>query len=134
MKPIFVRDAKTPEDSRLCSEWIARISGINLLDVDVFSYPATTVRCAYQSGEGPKLYVPVHPVQVLESLAPAPGSEGMLEAAALKAIICDAVATASRLGHGELFFQCSDERVIEFAQKWGFALSKIPLLKMKVGK
>lgn len=131
MKPIFIREAKTEEGS-VCAEWISRIADINLLDVDVFNY--SQVRCAYQPNEGPILFVPVHTVQVLESLAPKPGTEGLLEAAALKAIVCDAVSTAHRLGHGEIFFQCADERVIEFAQKWGFTVSKVPLLKMKVGK
>ena len=132
MKPIFVRDAKSNDDIRNCSEWAARIAKINLLDTGVFSYPATRVLCAYQHGGEPQLYMPVQSVYMLDALAPRPGSEGIIEAQALKALVADLVSTAHRTGVGEIYFPCRDERVIKFGEHNGFERFDYPMLRMKV--
>ena len=136
MKTIWVRDANTEKDARTCSEWIARIADINLLDPAVFAYPSTRVLCAYQKTEDgddkPLLYVPIQRPLMLESLAPAPGTEGLTEAVALKEVVQDAVSTAHRSGAGEIYFLCRDERVIKFAQAHGFKQVNSPLLRMKI--
>lgn len=135
LKPIWTKDATTEQEAAECAEWVAGIAGINLLDPAIFTYPTTRTIRAYQDGEQGResvLYMPEHTVRVLESLAPKPGSEGLLEAAALKAVIGDVIARAHREGIRELMFQCADHRVIGFAQKYGFYESKIPLLRKRL--
>ena len=135
MRPIWTKDATTPDEALECSQWAARIKDINLLDPVVFGYPTTRVIRAYQEGESgleSVLYMPEQTVRVLESLAPKPDSEGYLEAAALKAVIADVICRARRDGIEELMFQCADQRVIGFAKKYGFYESKIPLLRKRL--
>lgn len=135
MKPIWVKDANTEFEAQECAEWITRIADINLFDKRVLLYPTTKILRAYQEENGERsscLYMPEQTVRVLESLAPKPGSEGTMEAAALKAIMSDVISRAERDGIRELMFQCSDERVHQFIKKYGWYESKIPLFRYRI--
>jgi hypothetical protein len=135
MKPIWVKDATTEFEAQECAEWVTRISDINLADPEIFAYPNTRILRAYQEEGGKRtscLYMPEQTVRVLESLAPRPGSEGLMEAGALKAVMSDVISRAERDGIRELMFQCIDPRVHKFIQKYGWYESKIPLFRYRI--
>lgn len=129
-RPILARKSRA-EDVREMAEWLARNAANNRLDVDVLGYPATETLCAERGGTT-LLYVPVQSCLILESIGPNPKATDAEIAMSLDRIVSTAVFAARGLGHGELRFDCSDQRTFKFAQRHGFEEITLPVMRMKL--
>src|SRR5579883_1064175 len=88
MKKIWIRPA-LKSDAPLYAEYAAANSARSLFDMNVLTYPNTSVYVAH-SGD-PVMFLPVQMAAVLESLAPKPGLPRSEQARALAEIVTSVV-------------------------------------------
>jgi len=129
MKHIWTRYADFAKDTPEFIEYMKGAQDINLFDPDVMTYPNTKVLAAYGQ-EGVKMFMPFQMTITLESLAPKPGLTEREEALALKELAQQVVFLAKANGIEEVYFLCSDDTVINFAEKHGF--ERIPHTTMRL--
>ncbi len=130
MKNITVRPAK-PEDAQMYFDWLKAASEINLVDPAAYSYPTCNTVVIEKDGD-PVLMNSFHLTLMMEALAPKPGLPPMDEARALKTLFDSVKKVAEASGVKEIWFGCSDERVIRFATRHGIEQVKFPMLRMKL--
>jgi hypothetical protein len=130
MTKMTVRDFG-PQDAQKYADWLLAIANINLVDCGVYSYPRVAHLTVDKEDEA-VLINSVHPVLVQEALAPKPGLSPKDEARALRALNDALKELAHKLGYKEIWFECKDQRVIDFACRHGHELIKNPVLRMKV--
>lgn len=131
MKNFSVRSAKAG-DERNYADWLLASADINLMDAGVYRYPTCNTAVIEKDGQ-PVLMNSVHLVLVQEALAPKPGLPAMDEARALKELHYAVKALAEKSGVREVWWECKDERVINFAVRHGYELLKHPVIRWKVG-
>jgi hypothetical protein len=106
----------------------------NLVDPDVFTYPATKVLRAHKDKKT-QVYVPLNLTFMIESLAINPHNSELDTALALKQLMQVIRYQAKELGMGELNFLCKDASTIQFAEHNGFeqvSSEEIKLYRMKI--
>jgi len=130
MKKIWIRPA-LKSDAPLYAEYAAANSARSLFDMNVLTYPNTSVYVAH-SGD-PVMFLPVQMAAVLESLAPKPGLPRSEQARALAEIVTSVVYDASRQGVREIYFLSADAPTIEFAKRHGFEEVRHTVLRLKLG-
>lgn len=130
MDNFTIRPAE-PKDAGDYTDWLKGSSDINLVDWNVYGYPAINTLVVEQEAE-PVLMTSAHPVLTVEALAPKPGLKPKDEARALKKLFEGLRNLAIASGIAEINFTCSDERVIRFAEKHGLKRVTTPILKMVV--
>ena len=128
---ITIREA-TPADAEQFMEWFKN-TPLNLSDPGIAQYPLLKTLAVDKDGET-ITYVPFHPVFVVESLAHKPDITPRENAVALRRAQDAIDALAKQHGVSEVWWQCSDESLIEFAQRHGYEVIKTAVLKKKVGK
>jgi hypothetical protein len=131
MKKMTVRDFG-PQDAQKYADWLLAIANINLVDCGVYEYPTCVTAVVQDEAGDPVLINSVHLVLAQEALAPKPGLSPKEEALALKAINIALKDLAKRSGVKEIWFECKDQRVIDFACRHDFEVIKNPVLRMKV--
>lgn len=126
---IFVEKAK-PEDSEAL---IAAMDSTpqNLVDHKVYEYPATSTLKAVKDGK-PLVFMPIHPVFMLESLGIVSQNSAVDTALALSELVKTVRWEAHNKGHGEIFFACSEPTTQAFAEKHGFERVNVPMFKMRI--
>jgi hypothetical protein len=129
MRDIFVERAQ-PEDSE---ELIAAMDATkdNLCDPAIFKYPSTVTLKAVRDKKN-LVFMPLHPVYMLESLAINQGNTELDTAFALAELIKTVRWEAYNAGHGEMFFACKEKTTKLFAQKHGFLEVNVPLFKLRI--
>jgi hypothetical protein len=121
-------------EPQLFLEWIAANREKNDLDEAMLSYPSTEVLVADgKDGRYPHVMMPVHPVFVMDSLAPNPAATAGQIALALRKMT-DIVEWESRkLGYGEIWFVASEPSIARFAEEQdSFVEVKSRVFKMKI--
>lgn len=115
----------------ILADYMHKMLGLNMFDMDVLSYPRTVMVKA-SDGEEPLVYMPLQAVLMYDSLAPKPGITPRQEAVCLKKIV-DAVDEAARVtGFAETWFICKDDRVADIAVRHGFQeIKNVRVLKKK---
>jgi hypothetical protein len=126
-RDIFVRTiAGTPnQNPRVATamKWFGRIREQSHLDVDMLTYPTTSILEAYVKATGePVLYLPIQHVLMLESMGPSPVASEIDIAKGLEEIIKIVNYEAQKLGIGEVYYPSSDANVNKFAQRHHFIL------------
>ena len=117
------------KDAPLCAEWL-QSTPKNLLDPDIAKY--RNLRTLAIEEEEPVLFVPSHPVLLVESLAHKPGISPMQNARALRKAQDVLEAMARHYGMAEIYWQCADETLIKFAERHGYTVITTKFLKKKV--
>jgi hypothetical protein len=130
MEKVTVRPAE-PEDSQNYMDWLAAASDRNMVDLDVYGYPAC-VTFTVQEGESPILMNSQHPVMMMEALAPKPGITPRQEAIALKKLFEAVKLIAQATGTREIWFACKDESLNKFVEHHGFEKITVPMYRIKV--
>lgn len=118
------------KDVPTLSEW-AYSTKNNLLDPKIAEYPNLRVLAADVNGE-PALYVPFHPVMIVESLAIRPGSTPKENAYALRKIQDALEKFANVYGMAEIWWQCADDSLIKLAEHHGYEVVTTKVLRKKV--
>lgn len=119
------------KDAPLASEWLVSTPS-NLLDPDIASYPSLRTLAVDIKGE-PALYVPFHPVLVVESLGHKPGITPRENAYALRKVQDALEVVATKYGIAEVWWNCSDPTLIELAKRHGYeVLTTAVTLRKKV--
>lgn len=131
-KHCWVRPTKVEEYGQVL-EWLKRISDINLIDPGSLNYPANEFYTVDKGGE-PVLHTFLQNCYFWDALAPAPDATELDEAQALKAMTQAVALKAREKGYGEVFFLCSDPRVIRFCQSHGYKQVNIPLFRLKLNE
>lgn len=103
-------------------EWSANTPN-NLFDPGIANYPNLRVFAADQNDK-PVLYVPFHPVMVVESLAHKPDITTKENARALRKVQDELEALAKVYGIAEVWWQCSDQSLVAFAERHGYEVLK----------
>lgn len=126
---IFVEKAQ-PEDS---DALIAAMDSTpeNLCDPSIFKYPVTTSLKAVKDSK-PLVFMPIHPVFMLESLAITKDNSSVDTAVALAELVKTVRWEAYNAGHGEMFFACAEPSTQAFAEKHGFERVNVPMYKMRI--
>lgn len=124
MKDYFTRVIKGDMNNpavREAVDWFKRISHKSRLDPEVLTYPNTQLLQVYEKQTAKAIiYIPVHPVLMLESLGPNPEANPVHIAEALAQVTKTCVWEACRIGMGEIYMPCTDGDVIQFAEKHGY--------------
>ena len=127
----FTARPANADDAEFYYDWLKASSDINLVDLRVYEYPTCNTVVIEKEGE-PILMNSFHCVLMMEALAPKPGLPPKDEARALR-VLFDAVTRVAQGTHQkEIWFGCSDERVIKFAQRHGVELVTFPVMRMKL--
>lgn len=122
----------SPEHAKQFIQWVWEARTINCFDPDVLSYPRSCLLHA-EDADGPTLFLPIHPVLMLESLAPRPGISERKEALSLWKIGEQLEEISKMTGIQEQYFLCKDDRVAEICKRHGFTeLEGYRILKKKV--
>jgi hypothetical protein len=120
----------SPTDVAKASEFIHNTPN-NLLDPGIVDYPSLRV-LAVDVNEDPKVFAPIHPVLVVESLAHSPGITPRENAYALRKLQDALEATAKVYGISEIWWMCADPTLIELAARHGYEEVKTKVLRKKV--
>lgn len=121
-----------PEEKEQFTQWAERNKARNAFDPDIFGYPMLQTYCAFNGKV--VAYMPVHPVLVMDSVAPNPEAEARDLHDALESMLEAAEKCARMSGMGEVMFLASDERVARAAERRGFRESGMRLMRKKVLK
>lgn len=116
-EPIKVEKMQAADIAEM-AEWMSKLSARNNIDPDIFKYPATDVLKA-SNGQG-VIYMPRQRVMFLEALAINPQAQPTDVALALRALLQISEYEARAVGHGEMYFLCSDPETKRFAEHHGF--------------
>jgi hypothetical protein len=111
-------------------EWIANTPN-NLFDPDIARYKNLRTLAVEQDGK-PVLYVPTHPVLMLESLAHSPDLSPKENARAIKAAHDALLDIAKAYGMAEIVWGCEDQSLINLAVRRGYEVLPYKVLRMKV--
>jgi hypothetical protein len=130
MKRFSMRPAE-PKDAKNYAEWLAAASKINLVDPQVYRYPAINTVVVEKEDE-PVLMTSFHPVIMIEALAPKPGVSSSDEGRALYKLYEGLRNLAKASGVAEIWFTCNDPSLIQFIERKGFKLIKTPVYKMVI--
>ena len=103
----------------------------NLCDPKVFGYSSLTTLKAVKEGK-PLVFLPIHTVFMLESLAICPNNGAVETATALAELVKIVRWEAVNAGHGELWFACKEASTQAFAEKHGFERVDVPMFKMRL--
>lgn len=103
----------------------------NLFDPEIASYPSLRTLAVDVDGK-PSLYVPFHPILVIESLSHRPDTTLRENAYAIKKAGDLVEEVAQHYGMAEVWWMCKDESLIKAAQHHGYELVKTPVLRKKV--
>jgi hypothetical protein len=124
-----VRLAVEDEAPQFC-EWMTTTKD-NLFDPDIAKYPSLRTLAIDVDGS-PAVYIPFHPVMVIESLAHRPEITNRENAVAL--IRGEAVVEklARMYGMSEIYWMCKDESLIGFAQRYGYEVVDCKVLRKKL--
>ena len=120
----------TEEDMSLFAQWEFSTPD-NLLDPDIAGYPGLRI-LAVTREEQPKIYVPFHPVFMIESLAHDPDITPMQNARALKKAQDDLEFMATSYGIKEIYWQCGDKSLIDLAVRRGYEVVTNTVLRKKL--
>jgi len=112
-------------------DWLRAAEDINLVDWKTLQYPSA-LHIAVEAEDEPVLITTVHPVIVIEALAPKPGVDPRTEAVALKKLYEAVRALAEQRGIAEIHFQCEDPTLAKFILGRGFVESKPTLYKLRL--
>jgi hypothetical protein len=117
-------------DAPIASEFLSTTPD-NLLDPGITTYPSLRVLAVDINGT-PAVYVPFHPVLVVESLGHKPGISPRENAYALKKLNDALEETARVYGISEIMWMCADDSLIEIASHHGYEVVKTKVLRKKV--
>ena len=129
MLPVFVRPAKQNDRKQYC-EW-ALATQNNGLDPTTLTYPSTVMKVAFNK-DGPLVFLPLQKTVHMESLAVRPGASETEVAAALGALLQDAVSTAIQEGIGEIWFEGTEPTVPKLARKRGFEVVPYTVYRLRI--
>lgn len=114
-------------------QWSKDNADKNGFDPATLLYPTTDI-VAVENGNGPIVFLPVHNVGMLESIAPSPeASKEELSRAILKAVAHIAIRGRTR-GVRELYFLASDPELASLAERAGFEKCDWPAYKLRLGE
>lgn len=108
----------TTEDAPKFVEW-TQTTADNMFDRDISGYPSLRTLAIDKDGRT-DLYVPFHPVLMVESLAHRPGIERKDNARALRKFQDTAEELAKGYGMAEIYWLCKDETLINFSERHGY--------------
>lgn len=128
---ITIRQAE-PKDGPKFVEFATNTAD-NLFDPDIVNYPSLQTLAVDKDGETIS-YVPFHPVIVVESLAHKPGITPRENAVGLRRAQDTIEEIAKKYGIAEIWWECADPRLIEFAQRHGYRAVTTTVLRKKVGR
>jgi hypothetical protein len=133
MKKFEVRPLNPDKEGQLYIDWLkmADILQNNLVDFGVYSYPSI-INLTVTADEQPVLMNSVHPVCMMEALAPQPGIAPRDEAMALRRLLEGVRNLAKNYGMGEIWFTCVDPTLHKFIEKKGFKLVSTPVYKLVI--
>lgn len=103
----------------------------NLFDPAISKYPSLRT-LAVEIDTKPAVYVPFHPVLMVESIAHKPNISPRENAYALSKIQATLDATAKAYGIAEIYWMCADKSLIDIAQRYGYEVVNVPVLRKKV--
>jgi len=107
-----------PEMAPLAAEWFLRNKDNSGLEPDMLSYPATRILYAEDPYDRhPWLFVPVHPIYVMDSIAPNPEATGAQIGMALRKVTEIVKWQSAQAGHGQVYFIPSEQNIYDFATK-----------------
>ena len=127
----FEAKALDPQNGQTYLDWLNAASDINLVDWPTLKYPSA-LHIEVDADEEPVLITTVHPVLVIEALAPKPGIDPKVEALALRKLYETAKALCDKFGLAEIHFQCEDPTLAKFILGRGFVESKPKLFKLRM--
>lgn len=107
----------TAEDAPQAAEWMLS-TPLNLFDPEIANYPSLRTLAVDIDGS-PELYVPFHPVLVVESLAHAPNVNHRRNAYALLQAQKSLDNIARSYGMSEIYWMCQDQSLINLAVRHG---------------
>lgn len=122
----------TAEDAPLFTKWITN-TPLNMFDPDIAKYPSLRTLRIDVDGK-PTLYVPFHPVFMVESLAHAPDVSPRQNAYALAKFHYTIEDLARTYGIAETYWMCRDQSLIKFAERHGYELVTCSVLRKKVNE
>ena len=119
------------EDAPKAAEWMLS-TPLNMFDPAIAKYPSLRT-LAVDINDEPALYVPFHPVLVVESLAHAADVNPRRNAYALLQVQKALDEIARTYGMSELYWMCQDESLINLAVRHGdYKPVKSTVLRKKV--
>lgn len=131
MKKFAIRGMEPSTEGLTYIEWLKAASDVNLVDWKTLEYPSA-LHLTVTAGEEPVLMTTVHPILVVEALAPKPGLTPRQEAGALLKFFEGVRNLANAKGISELWFQCEDPTLEKFILGRGFVKSSPALYKMRL--
>lgn len=112
---------KNPEVAQAL-EWLSKMRDKTMLDMDVLSYPATTLMCAYaKSSMRPLLYIPVQQVYMMDGMGVSPTASPLEVAAGLEQVVKSVHWESFKQGLGEIYAPIVDEGLQGVMKRHGFA-------------
>lgn len=137
MKNVWVRpfNHRSPGEKKLFVEWLYAARDKNRFDPKLFELApdGSFLRCRVLTCFNDQEIVGFIPVTIafqLESLAFKPGLEPTTEARALQAMQHYLVHRAAEQNISDAFFCTYDESVLEFAQRYGWSKTVVPMLNL----
>jgi hypothetical protein len=120
----------TEKDAEKFVEWEA-VTTDNLWDPTIAGYPNLRTLAVDIDGE-PAVYVPFHPVFVVESLGHKPGITPRENAYALRKVQNALEDLARQYGIAECWWMCADASLMEFVKRHGYEVVQTHVLRKKV--
>jgi hypothetical protein len=127
----FEAKALDPKNGQTYLDWLNAASDINLVDWETLEY-SSALHIEVDADDEPVLITTVHPVLVIEALAPKPGVDPRVEAIALKKLYETAKTLCDKFGLAEIHFQCEDPTLAKFILGRGFVKSTPTMFKLRM--
>lgn len=119
-----------PDEKAQVIEWGEKNKARNAFDPKVLDYPLTRTVAAFNGKT--VAFIPLHPVLIMDSVAPNPEADGRDLHDALESFLECAEGYARLSGMGEVMFLASDERVARATLKRGFKESGMKVYRKAV--